>query len=286
MIDRTELVTAALLGTDRRPLPEGLGGGQGQGVAGDTDPAVLLLDLAARSSAAERAGAELPRLVVGPIGPALSWPVAPQAARDLLGPLLVRPQPELINGWLRTAVRHGYGVAPQHWVLLVTVAARNAELSRPLIGVALGERGRWFVQQNPQWVRLLPTLVGPLEPEPTAPGPAVDEQSVRATPEAILTAPQPWSVDLVIAALAAIGSLRLSRQTPSYAAALGVRLPVAHYPLVQSAAAYYEEQLRPGPGAILVREAFAALDGAFQTIRAIDRAFAPDPPVLDQQESS
>lgn len=290
MLDRTELVTAALLGTDRRPLPAELYLFRQDGVSGDTDPAVMLLDWAARSSAAERAGAVLPRLTVGPTGPAQSRPVAPPAARAVLGPLLARPQPALINHWLRTAVRHGYGVAPQHWAPLASVAARNAELSRPLLGTALGERGRWFLQQNPQWARLVSTLTGPSEagpsePEPADPGPVVDAESVRETPEAIFTAPQPWSVDLVLAALAVIGTLRLRWQTTSYAVALGVRLPVEHHHLVRSAAAYYDEQLQPGQGVIMVREAFAALDGACQTTWAIDQAFAPDSPILDQQES-
>lgn len=292
MLDRQELVTAALLGTDRRPLPAELG------VPEDTDPAGVLLGWAARSSAAQRAGVALARLSPGPTGPAQTLPVAPPAARELVDQLLLRPQPELVNAWLRAAVRHGYALPPQHWASIVALAARNVDVDRPLLGAVLGARGRWFVAQNPQWLRLVPALAAAPVMPPADPGPGVDDVARYAEPEAILAAPQPWSVGLTRAALAVIGSWALGRRTLGYARAVGVRLPVEHSYLVQAAAEDHSLQRRADTGQIFGREAFAALDDALRIAQEIDRAFSlspsiqneprPDPPqpVDDLQEST
>jgi len=162
---------------------------------------------------------------------------------------------------------------------VVALAARNADVDRPLLGAALGARGRWFVAQNPQWLRLVPALADAPRRPPADPEPGVDEAAVYADPEAILAAPQPWSVGLTRAALAVIGSWALGRRTLGYARAVGVRLPLEHSDLVQAAAEDHSLQRRAGVGQIFAREAFAALDDALRIAQEIDRAFSLGPPV-------
>ena len=287
MSDRQELVTTALLGTDRRPLPSESG-------HPEVDPALLLLDEASRSAAATRAGAPLPRQPPGPQGPAQSLALAPRVAQDLCARLLLRPQPGLVNLWLAAAVRHGCGLAPAHWATIAGLAARSTEIDRSLVRAALGDRGQWFLRQNPQWARLAtqpppsqaPSTQAPsTQAEPTTTAPPVDGAAVRIDPDAILRAPQPWSVELIQAALEVIGSLRLGYRTSNYAAAVGVRLPPGHQPLVASAAEFYRQHQRLGLGTNLVRDAFAALDDAVATRAEIDHAFASEPDVPHQQES-
>lgn len=279
MSDRQELVTTALLGTDRRPLPLDI-------TRPEADPARLLLDEASRSAAATRAGAQLPRQPPGPLGPARTRPLAPRAAQDLMGRLLARPQAGLVNVWLAAAVGSGCCPAPTHWATIAALAARTTEIDRLLLRSALGERGQWFLRQNPQWARLAAQPQPPPAPAvPTTMAARIDGAVVRTDPDAILRAPQPWSVDLTQAALEVIGSLRLGYRTAGYAAAVGVRLPPGHEAMVRSAAESSREPPLPGLGTTLVREAFAALEDALATRAEIDHAFASGPLVPHQQES-
>ena len=93
MINRSELVTAALLGTDRR-APNFLG------EPGEHEPATLLLDHAARSAVALRAGVVLPQVPPAPSGPLDELIMAPTAAQSIMSRLLARPVIELVNFWL------------------------------------------------------------------------------------------------------------------------------------------------------------------------------------------
>ena len=171
MDDWPDLVTTALLGTGRRPLPANLPTSWGSDPPVATavaDPAVRLLDLAARHRAAVRAG---PSRTADPAAPdptapdpTASDPTAaappadrspcPAAAEQLLGDLLVRPNPELINVWLGCADRAGVGVPASSWTRLARLAAHSTGYDRQRLGRALGARGRWFLRQNPEWRRL------------------------------------------------------------------------------------------------------------------------------------
>lgn len=282
-MDRNELVTLALLGTDRRPVP-------GQVDGDPADPARVLLDEAARSALATRAGqlwTRRPATTAGPGGTPLG--LGPPEAQTILGRLLERPHPGLLNLWLAAAVDHGCGAAPQLWPELAATASRLVEVSRPLLSGVLGERGRWFVAQNPSWSRLAATLsTGPPDaPGPPDPGVAPTPQDVLADPELILTAPTSWSVELTRVVLAVVGAGGLQRRTTSYAAAVGVRMPLAHYQLVQAAAAYAAD---PGGGRLatsaVARAGYAALDQTLYVRAEIHNAFDPaDPIVLNPQES-
>jgi hypothetical protein len=160
-----ELVTAALLGTTRRPVPEQLlEPWAGPAAAPGTSDAVRLLELAARHRVVVRigaartgeqagAGATGPR-ATAPSAPPQRRPTAPVPAVDLLTELLGRPDPTLIGYWLQSCVESDRTTAPVHWTPLARLAARSTQYDRGLLGRALGEQGRWFLQQNPDWRRL------------------------------------------------------------------------------------------------------------------------------------
>jgi hypothetical protein len=171
MINRSELVTAALLGTDRRP-PNFLG------EPGEHEPATVLLDDAARSAVALRAGVILPRVPPAPSGPLDPLIMAPAAAQSIMGRLLARPVIELINVWLGSAATRGVGLEPALWSAVILLAARRPDLDRPLLAQVLGPRGLWFCEQNPEWQRLASALRRARTGPPAVPVPA-EPPSVR-----------------------------------------------------------------------------------------------------------
>ncbi len=279
-MERHELVTTALLGFDRRPVP----------TSSDGDPAVLLLDQAVRSSVAGRAGAVLSRLPPPVGGPpsdsALDHPPwAPPAAQELVARLLVRPQAELVGLWLRAAASAGRGLAPQHWPAVVAYAARSAGVDRSQLAAVLGPAGRWFAAQNPQWANLageletaasaLTATAPPGAPTPGASIP-VEPRQLQGDPELIFTAAEPWSRPLVEVALMIVGTGRLQWRTTAYASSLGARMPFEHLPLVRSAGQFFAPADGP-PASRIVREAFSTLDQVPELRVEIEQAFGRDP---------
>jgi hypothetical protein len=146
-----ELVAAALVGTDRRP------------VAGD-DPAVALLEEAAAWSAYRRAGrlatAGLPapqpapaesRTVVAPAsGARLADLVSPESSVDrMLREVLL---PELLQAVVDRELR----VPPEVLPDLLDTGRAHPEL-RGLVMAAGGARAVWLAAQNPFWARLAAT---------------------------------------------------------------------------------------------------------------------------------
>ncbi|MEU6982850.1 DUF5691 domain-containing protein [Streptomyces sp. NPDC046324] len=153
-----ELVTSALLGTDRRPpaLPATAAGGT----------PVALLDAAALHTVRRRAG-----LRPGPAAPAPEpapedrrRPL-PEAARHRLGQLLAgraAPAPsggrrgaapdlaELLPQWLAAANEHGYR-APASTLPALLDAARARTDLRPQALTLAGPRGLWLARLNPDW---------------------------------------------------------------------------------------------------------------------------------------
>lgn len=151
-----ELVTSALLGTDRRPLrPTG-------GTAGG--PAALL-DAAAVHTVRRRAGL---RPAVGAALPAPApddpRPALPAAARDRLAQLLAdRSAPpgggrrgtapdltELIPQWLALAGARGFRPPAELLPALLDAARARTDL-RPLALAFAGPRGLWLASLNPEW---------------------------------------------------------------------------------------------------------------------------------------
>jgi hypothetical protein len=149
MPEWTDVVTTALLGTDRRPVPSPLPTPWGA-TSSAGDPATATLDLAAQHRAWSRAGSRLGRAEPPTIGPPLG-DLAPAPAQELLGRLLEAAQPVLINAWLAVCVRRGQVISPDHWPMLAVLTSGWILLDDALLARALGPRGRWFLAQNPQW---------------------------------------------------------------------------------------------------------------------------------------
>ena len=154
-----DLVTVALLGTDRRPLPDALPPSwAGPAAESRGDPTYAVLDLAARHRAAVRAGSALPTGPAPPVAPAENRERGPSPVQQELADALERGTPGPVNDALAVLVDQNVPAAPEHWTALATLAAAGPRLDRGLLAAALGVRGVWFVEQNPQWSRLAAAL--------------------------------------------------------------------------------------------------------------------------------
>ncbi len=154
-----DLVTVALLGTDRRPVPDALPtqwAGPAPGPAAEATG--LVLGLAARHRVAVRAGSALPTGPPGPVGPPDDRKPGPPSAQQELADALQRGTAASVNDALAVLVDRDGLAAPEHWTALATLAAANPRVDRMLLARALGIRGVWFVSQNPDWTRLAAAL--------------------------------------------------------------------------------------------------------------------------------
>ncbi|MGW8885134.1 DUF5691 domain-containing protein [Streptomyces sp. NPDC055749] len=152
-----ELVTSALLGTDRRPPAAGPGG---------TGGPVALLDAAALHTVRRRAGLRPAAAAEPPeAAPADTRPQVPAAARRRLVQLLAdRSAPsggsgrrgtapdltELLPQWLAAANQHGFR-APAVVLPALLDAARARTDLRPHVLAFAGPRGLWLARMNPEW---------------------------------------------------------------------------------------------------------------------------------------
>jgi hypothetical protein len=233
-----DVVTTGLIGTDRRPVSNELPPTWGVGVDQALDPAHAVLSLAARHRAVDRAGSRLPSCLPSPSAPPDPEPVASRAAHEILVRLLSPPQIDLLNLWLIAGAESGQRVSAAYWTPLLILAVRTTELDRSALASVLGARGMWFVDQNPQWIRLAKALRPPAgeKPSPEHDGAEISatEDAVRADPELILRLPPPWPEQLTRAVLDFVASGRLQQRGPRFAAAVGARLPLQHYPLLRS----------------------------------------------------
>ncbi|GAA2108481.1 hypothetical protein GCM10009841_28960 [Microlunatus panaciterrae] len=243
-----DLVTTALLGTDRRPLPTGLAGPLAALDArlDEPDPAARLLDLAAGYAAMARVAGRLPDCPPAPTAPGQPWPEAPPPAQQLLAELLALGQPTLVDDWLSRSIAHRLSVAPRLWAQLLSTA-RTRGCDQRLVAEAVGPRGRFFASHHPQWRRV--SLVRPQpaagEAAEEAPVPSVltatevverlagrpveGRQPAAAAMELLLTCTESWTPELVDAGLALIGGGLLTQPLVSRFA---VRMPLAGYPAV------------------------------------------------------
>lgn len=182
-----DLVTTALLGTDRRPpravAPEA--GGAGERVPASMAAPAALLDAAAVETVRRRAGLRparaAERLERAPHDPR---PALPDAAAGRLALLLAdRPGAagggrrgaapdlmELLPQWLATANSLGYAAPPQALPALLDAARGRTDL-RPAALAFAGSRALWLARLNPEWrfaLRAAPgggsSLPGPEEP--------------------------------------------------------------------------------------------------------------------------
>lgn len=148
-----DLLSAALVGTERRPLPTAGVPAALAGLAGGSsaDPAVALLDRAAAATLYRRAGVvagsgvELPEQA-----PEEELPLAPGPAVARLGGLLGADPTGLVAEWLGLAVERGVLAPPELLPELLELGRRQTEL-RPLLVRAGGRRVRWLAAQHPDW---------------------------------------------------------------------------------------------------------------------------------------
>ena len=268
-----ELVTTALLGTDRRPA------------AGNAaDPPRSVLDQAARHRVVDRLAA--PGAPPAPasdeepateVAPAQDRPEAPLAADRLLTDLLRVPEPALVTCWLGACVDHGCVVAAVHWTRLARLAARTSAYDRRLLGESLGPRGRWFLRQNRDWRRLAADTERPPDPEvvaPAEPVPPLTGDDVLAEPERIFAQPPPWVPELVSAAYAVLGGEGRTPPARTFATRLGVALPAELYPSIAEAGEFYVLAPDASPAhRRTIRDRFVALELAAYARAAIEHAF-------------
>jgi len=274
-----DVVTTGLIGTDRRPLPDELPVSWGANRDQATDPAHAVLVLAARHRAVTRTSALLPTCPPGPVGPPKRGLMASRAAHAILDRLLSPQQADLLNLWLAAAAQQGQLASPSYWTPLAAVAARTTAVDRTALARVLGDRGVWFVEQNPQWTRLAKCL-----PEEGATSVKTSEDAVRADPELIMHAVTPWSDQLSRTVLGIIGSGVLQHRGARYAAAIGARLPLQHYELLRSAMQQIEGQEEPLAAARLrsARESLLTVERTVWLRIEMRSAFSGEPIMVDR----
>ena len=146
-----ELVAAALIGTDRRPLAAGVPDGSPPGLEAaleDRGVEDRLLGAAAAWTVARRAGAVAvePVPAVEPAGED-PRPIAPGGAlRERLEGLY----PSLLGEWLELAAARGLRPPPELVPALLDHAAVYTELHTP-VAEAAGPLALWLAERNPRW---------------------------------------------------------------------------------------------------------------------------------------
>lgn len=169
----SDLVAAAVLGTDRRPAPDPRPGWDAWARAGD--PAVALLDRAAAVVVARRAGAcpaPPPEVTVAPAPPDRR-PPCPPACAARLGRLLAGEHDELLPEWFERVAAAGVQLP---WALLPALASRGRR--HPALDAVVRElsagRVAWLADVMPELgVRAtavaVPGSAPPLAPPPRPP---------------------------------------------------------------------------------------------------------------------
>jgi hypothetical protein len=145
-----ELVSTALVGTERRQLPGGADGWSRP--AGD--PEATLLDRAAIEVARRRAGRTAGR--AEPLPPARDehLPRVGRAAAQRLARMLGGDHATLLPEWLDAVAARGLR-APEHLLPDLLQRGRSERSARPAIAAVAGARGTWLARLNPEWAYLL-----------------------------------------------------------------------------------------------------------------------------------
>lgn len=151
-----ELVSAALVGTDRRAfVPDAA-------IPSDGDPAQALLRQAMLVAIPALTGAR-PARYEGPPpepAPADDRPLIPLAAQLRLRAVL-DVYPEYLEEWLTAVRASGRRLPSAAMPGLLEVGRGNAAI-RSALAQVLGARGHWLARQNPDWRYLLREPFGPL----------------------------------------------------------------------------------------------------------------------------
>ena len=154
--DWAELVSVALVGTDRRPLPgDGFPLGAADPGQAAADPALELLSRAAVAALARRVGAPPERFDGGlpPAAPADPRPLLPEPARHRLRAIL-DSYPKYLPEWLEAVRAAGYRVPAGFFPPLLDLGRTNT-LIRADLALVLGPPGRWLATATGTWKYLL-----------------------------------------------------------------------------------------------------------------------------------
>ena len=146
-----QLVSTALLGTERRPVEPTAWGGRAAALAG-RPPADALLGAAALVDAERVARGSVPPGAPGGAAPAAAdeVPAAGPRAAPRLSALLHGRDRDLVEAVLRDLVAAGRRVPDECLPALLDVATRSV-LPAELVGPVLGRRGRWLAGFRPEW---------------------------------------------------------------------------------------------------------------------------------------
>ncbi|WP_240506524.1 DUF5691 domain-containing protein [Thermoactinospora rubra] len=140
-----DLVSTALVGTDRRPYEGDLLG----------DAAVEVV----RRRAGQRPGTEETEEPAQERAAPEERPAVGRRAAGRLGRILGGEHARLLPEWLRLAAEAGRRVSPHLLPELLDRGARDSSL-RACLGVLAGQRGRWLAARNPAWAYLLDEPTG------------------------------------------------------------------------------------------------------------------------------
>lgn len=143
-----EHVTAGLLGTQRRAVPELAGG-----AVGGEDAAARLLEQAAWLAVRRRAGRVPGKAEPIAPAPAETVPVVPRAAANRLDRILAGEQLRVLPEWLAAVAEAGFR-APSRVLPDLLEKGRGERAIRPYIAMTTGRRGLWLALQNPDWAYL------------------------------------------------------------------------------------------------------------------------------------
>jgi len=142
--DWTDLLSAALLGTQRREPPPGLDGRPGAGAEERLLTAAGAIALQRRAGRRAREAPAIPAPA-----PAETLRACPPAAAGRLA-MLLDERPSLLPEWLRALAGRGLRAPAERLPELLEAATANPALREP-VDAALGERGRWLAALEPRW---------------------------------------------------------------------------------------------------------------------------------------
>ncbi len=153
-----QLLSSALVGTQRRPCrPEAVTGQLAEvlgDLPGELDPGGLLT-AAAVLTVARRAGAQSGQGTLPEPAPAETVPGVPEAAAARLGLLLAEPaggdhrqRRALLREWLQLAQEKGLRVPARHLTALIDLAGADTTM-RPAVLAVGGQRLPWLAAQGP-----------------------------------------------------------------------------------------------------------------------------------------
>ena len=146
-----DLVTTALLGTERRALPDSLPAAVSRLVAVRASAGPSLLDAAAGYVSYLSAGACPAACPVPEPAPRQVVDLAPEPAQVLLRRLLDAGDAALVDEWLGECAERGRGVRAGLWTVLADAAVASTGPDPALVRAALGQRGLAFLRLNPAW---------------------------------------------------------------------------------------------------------------------------------------